>query len=248
MRKTAAEIADKVLLKLIEEARNDPGIHTPIRSKMEPIPLKSGDKTVGFHLPAKNLKTGKLITGTIYVSKEYRGKGLASAALKDFLDKNPESISFINKDNIASQKAHSKAGWEDSKVHAEGNPQTQVWRKTAHKENSTMTTYFEAGYRDVLEKVGMEEGPSPVKWGLGMGAAGMGTGATAGAGMAVKRLMRSPAVISNAMHGTPYSPRFTAAATKMMKGRMGKGALIGGGLAAALGIGSALMRRKDTEE
>jgi len=116
-----------------------------------------------------------------------------------------------------------------------------------------MSIYFEAGYADVLEKVGMSEeepprGPSPVGRGIGMGAAGAASGGLIGAGMAAKRLMRSPALISNAMHGTPISPRWAAAANKMTRGRVGKGALIGGGLAAALGIGSALMSRRGKEE
>lgn len=95
--------------------------------KRDVIPIQDEGKTVGFMSPNKTV-LGYPSTGFVFVSPSSRGKGLAAKVLKEYAKKNPKAISFIHRDNIASQKAHEHAGWEDSGEAARGNPRAHVWK------------------------------------------------------------------------------------------------------------------------
>jgi len=95
--------------------------------KREVTPIVDKGKTVGFMSPTKT-PLGYPSTGFVFVSPASRGKGLAAKVLAEYAKKNPKAISFIHRDNIPSQKAHEKAGWENSGVLAKGNKKALVWR------------------------------------------------------------------------------------------------------------------------
>jgi len=133
--------------KLYAEARKDPGLRRPLvlHKNRPPIPLEHKGKVVGFHIPAKAKYSGLPATGTIFVSKKHRRKGVAAKALSSFLNKHPDAVSFIYDDNIASQKTHTKAGWAYASK-AKGSKQ-QMWKKASMQKTASQIA------DQVLEKV-----------------------------------------------------------------------------------------------
>jgi len=95
--------------------------------KRDVVPIEDKGEVVGFMAPNET-KFGYPSTGFVYVAQASRGKGLAAKVLAEYAKKNPSAISFLHRDNIASQKAHQKAGWEDTGAAARGNPRARVWR------------------------------------------------------------------------------------------------------------------------
>ena len=95
--------------------------------KREVTPIEDKGEVVGFMAPNET-RFGHPSTGFVYVAQASRGKGLAAKVLAEYAKKNPSAISFLHRDNIASQKAHQKAGWEDTGAAARGNPRARVWR------------------------------------------------------------------------------------------------------------------------
>lgn len=95
--------------------------------KRDVVPIEDKGNIVGFMAPNET-KFGYPSTGFVFVSPSSRGKGLAAKVLAEYAKKNPSAISFLHRDNIASQKAHLKAGWEDTGAAARGNPRARVWR------------------------------------------------------------------------------------------------------------------------
>lgn len=112
----------------------------------------------------------------------------------------------------------------------------------------------------------LEEQPSVLGRSAGAGVAGALAGGGVGLVSAAKRLTKSPTQIRrpHLLHhphqvvripgfdqavrqGTVggLNPRFRKAIARMSNRRVGKGALIGGGIAAALGAGSAYLARKN---
>jgi hypothetical protein len=102
-----------------------------VSDEFPPIPIKHEDKVVGFQLPGRSKRTGNIYTGSIYVGKEHRKKGIATQALRSFLEAHPEAISYVHNDNKISQRAHARAGWENTKKKVMGNRRATVWKKQA---------------------------------------------------------------------------------------------------------------------
>ena len=95
--------------------------------KRDVVPIEDKGEVVGFMAPNET-RFGHPSTGFVYVAQASRGKGLAAKVLAEYAKKNPSAISYLHRDNIASQKAHQKAGWEDTGAAARGNPRARVWR------------------------------------------------------------------------------------------------------------------------
>lgn len=118
---------------LLQEAAKDRyiGRRMSIDPEFAPIALHDGDKVVGFHLPGRTHRDGKVYTGSVFVSKEHRGKGYATQALKSFLEQHPDAISFVNRSNLPSIRAHEKAGYKDTGKRVMGNRRATVWSRKA---------------------------------------------------------------------------------------------------------------------
>lgn len=73
-------------------------------------------KTVGFMTPREVSKKGKWKgvwrTGAIYVDPKYRGKGVASKAIKDFYKDGKKGMVRVDVNNASSRKAFEKAGFK----------------------------------------------------------------------------------------------------------------------------------------
>jgi len=71
-----------------------------------------GDNVVGFMTPREETRFGKnrWRTGAIFVSKNFRGMGIAPKAIKEFF-KDKKGYSWISNQNKASQNAFSSAGF-----------------------------------------------------------------------------------------------------------------------------------------
>ena len=116
---------------LIDESRSDPYVGNRLSFDPE-FPVRTlmvGDTVAGFQLPGRIKRTGVPYTGSVYIAKAHRGKGLAAQALRRFLDDYPDSISYVNKSNVASQRAHRKAGWVNTNKPVPGNRNSTIWKR-----------------------------------------------------------------------------------------------------------------------
>jgi len=123
-----------VPLKLLLEGNKDKDIEGyvyPYKKNIQRVPIrsKSGD-TVGFFTPRE--EKGYHRVGAIYVKPEYRGQGLASDAIKNYMaDKKARAI--IEDSNISSIKAHLNAGY------VKGNPSMTEGMTWYYKEPNIKT-------------------------------------------------------------------------------------------------------------
>lgn len=126
--------SDLIPKEMIDEARSDRfvgnrlGVHPDFPSYAL---INDKGETVGFQLPSRSKKNDKLTTGTLYIGKKHRGNGYATQALQSYLEEHPDSISYVNEKNVASQRAHAKAGWYDTGKRVQGNRRATVWEKKA---------------------------------------------------------------------------------------------------------------------
>lgn len=93
---------------ILEEARKDPYIGNYI-NKDRSRPIFLGEEPVGFIAP-KISGDGVWRLKSTFVLPEYRGKGIARTIIKKFF-KNRPGRAFIDKDNVASQRAFKAAGF-----------------------------------------------------------------------------------------------------------------------------------------
>lgn len=132
---------------VLNEALQDPWLMSASPDIQDPvsdaIPIHHEGKVVGFHLPAKNKRTGEQTVGDVFVSPEYRGKGLGTKTLKSYLEANPDVTSFVHNDNAASRAAHLRAGFVDTlkSPHKGATPASYIWRRK--------------GYDAALKKLGL---------------------------------------------------------------------------------------------
>lgn len=113
MQKLAADRA--ISRQLLLEADADPQIQGyvyPDDKTRIRVPIVSDGKTVGFYTPRKDGTVWR--TGAIYVKPEYRGQGLASAAIAEYM-RDKKGSAFIEDGNTASRAAFIRAGFVKGK-------------------------------------------------------------------------------------------------------------------------------------
>lgn len=164
---------------LLAEAKEDPWIGKRMRlhEGFSPIAFTNEEGEVtGFQLPGKSAKTGKTITGTVYVGKKHRGNGYAAQALRSFFEEHPDAVSYVNKLNKASISAHRKAGLSDTGIQVPGNRKASVWAKK--KEAVMEKTSALMAYLGYLEKTAQQMPEEERYPGCrsGIGAGGLGRG------------------------------------------------------------------------
>ena len=123
--------------------------------KRDVVPIEDKGEVVGFMAPNET-RFGHPSTGFVYVAQASRGKGLAAKVLAEYAKKNPSAISYLHRDNIASQKAHQKAGWEDTGAAARGNPRARVWR--VKQATATLKTELLPHQQRVVDRMATQPG------------------------------------------------------------------------------------------
>jgi len=100
---------------LLLEADADPMIAGYVKPEVADVERRwiyTGDgQLAGFFTPRKS--NGALRTGAIYVKPEFRGQGLASKAIADYVGDSP-ARAFIETGNAASRKAFARAGFQET--------------------------------------------------------------------------------------------------------------------------------------
>lgn len=81
--------------------------------------------TVGFLASKKSPWIPNAIVGNMFVSKKSRGKGLGTAALKEFAAAHPDALSGIDVGNLVSKRVHEKAGFE---------PTGEKWKRSGNEQ------------------------------------------------------------------------------------------------------------------
>ena len=104
--KTASVIPRKLLL----DANKDKDIEGYVypNKKVNRVAIHKDNEVVGFFTPRE--ENGYHRVGALYVRPEYRGQGLASKAIGDYMADKKSKV-LIEDTNIASIKAHLKAGY-----------------------------------------------------------------------------------------------------------------------------------------
>jgi GNAT superfamily N-acetyltransferase len=113
MQKLAA--ARDISRQLLLEAEADPQIQGyvyPDDTARTRVPIVAADRTVGFFTPRKDGSVWR--TGAIYVQPSYRGQGLATAAIAEFM-RDKKGTAFIEDSNAASRAAFVRAGFVKGK-------------------------------------------------------------------------------------------------------------------------------------
>ena len=109
--------SEKIPSAILYEGDEDPEItgYVSPGDNLFRVPIKDGEKIVGFFTPKKDGEEWRV--GAIFVSPEYRGKGLAPKSLEQFFvgDKLP-AYARIGIDNVVSQNAFAKAGFIPEKT------------------------------------------------------------------------------------------------------------------------------------
>ncbi len=108
--------------------RNDHDISDILTgNKTDVVPIRDQENVVGFLSPKISPFTKKPIVGDVFVTAGARGKGLGTAALREFAKSHPDVLSGIHAENIASKRMHEKAGFEPTgeKWKRSGN---EIWR------------------------------------------------------------------------------------------------------------------------
>ena len=97
---------------LLLEADRDPGIAGFVRpdSGATRVPFKHKGKVVGFMTPRQD-PDGYHRVGAVYVKPEYRGKGIAARNIASYMEGKKSKV-WIEDDNIATARAHTKAGYK----------------------------------------------------------------------------------------------------------------------------------------
>ena len=176
---------------LIDEASKDSFIGNRLSLSPDHKPLlfhNENNEPIGFQLPGKSKKLHKPMTGSIFISKKHRGKGYATQALAQFLEQHPDGVSFINRKNVASQRAHTKAGWKDSGAGIPGHRNATVWiKKSSITEEDILQGLAGEPARDIspeemaeLAQAYKDRAREATKWHIPINAAG---GAVAGGGL-----------------------------------------------------------------
>lgn len=104
--KTASLIPRKLLL----EANKDKDIEGYVHpnKKVNRVAIHKDGEVVGFFTPRE--ENGYHRVGALYVQPKHRGQGLASNAIRDYMSDKKSKV-LIEDDNIASIRAHLKAGY-----------------------------------------------------------------------------------------------------------------------------------------
>lgn len=104
--KTASSIPRKLLL----EANKDKDIEGYVHpnKNINRVAIHKDGEVVGFFTPRE--ENGYHRVGALYVQPQYRGQGLASNAIRDYMSDKKSKV-LIEDANIASIKAHLKAGY-----------------------------------------------------------------------------------------------------------------------------------------
>ncbi len=97
---------------LLIEADKDPGIAGFVRpdSGAERVAFTHKGKAVGFMTPRLD-PDGYHRVGAVYVSPEHRGKGIASRNIARYMQGKKSKV-WIDDDNVATARAHAKAGYK----------------------------------------------------------------------------------------------------------------------------------------
>lgn len=97
---------------LLKEAKADPEIKGEIfcEDLVRPrLPIFFEEKLVGFATPVKE-PDGVWNIGTIYIMKDFRGRGLGRLAIRTFMTKRRGRI-FIDEENVAGRHVFKAAGF-----------------------------------------------------------------------------------------------------------------------------------------
>jgi RimJ/RimL family protein N-acetyltransferase len=107
--------ADKMQA-LLREANTDPavkGFVYPDEPKRKRLPIYCESQLVGFATPRQDPDQVWRM-GAIYVTPAWRGRGLVAAAIAEFM-RGKSGRAFIDTENVASQRAYSRAGFRLTK-------------------------------------------------------------------------------------------------------------------------------------
>lgn len=156
---------------LLIEADKDPGIAGFVRpdSKAKRVPFTHKGEVVGFMTPRLD-PDGYHRVGAVYVKPEHRGKGIASKNIAKYMQGKRSKV-WIDDDNVATARAHAKAGYKKGKRAAKDAHwyiKEAAKRKKAviikgnpyYLEQGPDTEGYAAYYRDIeneLRKAGYED-------------------------------------------------------------------------------------------
>lgn len=116
---------------LLEQAENDPRLSGVVLSrKGQQKSITLNGEVIGFLTPRKE-RDGSWRTGAIYIVPDHRSKGYASRVITMFFSDKEKGYALIEEDNYSSQKAFSKAGFNQHGTFTDKSDGVtyQVWKK-----------------------------------------------------------------------------------------------------------------------